>query len=535
MKHFLCLTLALALLTPHTASARKKPQQVTVAVMAINDFHGAFARDDYKGIPGGAALWQTVDSLKRVYPHHLVVTAGDNFGGSYFYYATQGRLMAPLFRGLGIDLSAVGNHEFDEGQDKLARRWADGPEGFAPGSFTYVCANVRGADGAIPPYLRPYAARSIDVGRGRQVKVGFVGLLTGSTPQQVSKSRIKGLTFDARYTAVLDSVKRLPDYATTIGDADVRLLLTHIGTAMQDGKAVWDDMAADNLAGLTANNWHGILTSHTHQAVEGRINSTAIPVVQGLCQGRYVSIVKATIDLRSHRVLKVETELCRTRTDLPLTGGAARFAALTDSLLAHTRTAGGTPLGERLTTAAAPLTHSRTDHMKQTALGTLVCRAYAEALRRHLALPDTLPIVGVSHFGSIRGGLADGPVRVLDVGEALPFSNELRIFRMKGADLQRLVEAGLANTAYGRIQTSWLDITADAKQHVTAMTYQGPTGQSRRLKAEDEVLVVADDFMTHGGDGYAPALFPDTLEMKVEGLPATTDAFINYLKTLPTI
>ena len=49
------------------------------------------------------------------------------------------------------------------------------------------------------------------------------------------------------------------------------------------------------------------------------------------------------------------------------------------------------------------------------------------------------------------------------------------------------------------------------------------------------MLVVADDFMTHGGDGYAPALFPDTLEMKVEGLPATTDAFINYLKTLPTI
>ncbi|MBQ5880737.1 MAG: hypothetical protein IIW61_03900 [Bacteroidaceae bacterium] len=96
---------------------------VTVAVFSINDFHASFVPDARKGIPGAAAVWQTLDSLKAVYPYHLTLSAGDNFGGSYFYKATKGCVMPVFFNGLGIRISALGNHEFDDGQAALADKW----------------------------------------------------------------------------------------------------------------------------------------------------------------------------------------------------------------------------------------------------------------------------------------------------------------------------------------------------------------------------------------------------------------------------
>ena len=67
--------------------------QQQVAIFSINDFHGALDRNDHKGIVGAANVLQTLDSLKHVYPCNITVSAGDNFGGSYFYNVTKGVLL----------------------------------------------------------------------------------------------------------------------------------------------------------------------------------------------------------------------------------------------------------------------------------------------------------------------------------------------------------------------------------------------------------------------------------------------------------
>ena len=99
----LCLCLAAA--GCRTVPAPAPPEDVTVAVFSVNDFHGAFVADGRKGIPGAPALWQTLDSLRRVYPNHITVSAGDNFGGSYFYQSTHGVLLP----GGGRAVGAVGH------------------------------------------------------------------------------------------------------------------------------------------------------------------------------------------------------------------------------------------------------------------------------------------------------------------------------------------------------------------------------------------------------------------------------------------
>lgn len=523
------------------ASVANVKDRITVAVFSINDFHGAFVRDDFKDIPGAAAVWQTLDSLKRIYPHHITVSAGDNFGGSYFYNATRQQSLFPqFFRDLGIRLSAVGNHEFDEGQDALAAKWSDvelTPRGW---SLRYVCANVRGKDGQTPEYMQPYAVEKIQISPDKALNVAFVGLIASSTPQQVSKRRIEGLSFSGNYTGILDSLKHTSGYED-VANAHIRLLLTHVGTKMLhgSGRPAWDDKDADNLAMLNDTLFHGILSSHSHQPVCGRINRAAYPVVQGKWHGNYIGLLKFTIDTLDMRVVDAEPQLIRVTPKHELAPGPRRLQAQIDELLATTRTPGGTPIGLQLTTAARTFVHDRDDKYRQTETGQLVCAAYAEAYRQASGTAgDEAVVVGGSHFGSIRSGITAGPVRVLDIGEILPFSNPLKVYRLSGKQLREFVEFGLHNRKYGWLQTANLEIKQNAAGQVTGLNYL-PTGDSRTprtpVKDKTPCILVADEFITNGGDGYDPAFFASLQEVNVENMPATTEAFIAYLKQIPEL
>ena len=55
------LALTLTAITSLTAAAQQQ-----VAIFSINDFHGAFVRNDHKGIVGAPSVLQTLDSLKQI-------------------------------------------------------------------------------------------------------------------------------------------------------------------------------------------------------------------------------------------------------------------------------------------------------------------------------------------------------------------------------------------------------------------------------------------------------------------------------------
>lgn len=534
MKHILFLFAShLFLSTPLTAQETmgKNNHCVTVAVISVNDFHASFVKRAESGIPGAAALWQTVDSLKKAYPLNITVSAGDNFGGSYYYNATKGCLMPALLHHLGIRLSALGNHEFDNGQDALADKWSGYPLRPKGWDITYVCANVRNAEGRVPDFAQPFAVKRIKLPGGRDISVAFVGLITGSTPQQASPSRLKGLSFDSNYAAVLDSVKHLPGF-DKVRSATARLVLTHIGsTATSDGKAEWDDAAAAGLSAMTDKTWNGFISSHTHECVSGTAGVAAYPIVQAGCYGAFVGLTRLKVDTVSMKLVDVRTECCRVNTAAPLSEAQQRFQSQIDSTLSATRTKGGSSLCDPVTRFARPLRHSRANGNKQTEVGTLVCRAYAETYRRAAQHSENDIIVGVSHFGSIRTGFPKGNITVLEVGDALPFSNDIAVFHVDGRTLRRLVEFGFFESTHGRLQTAWLEVeTKDGT--IGQLWYVGPGGKRQRIRNQTPCTIVVDDFITNGGDGYPKECFPAAKRDKSVSLPCTTDAFIRYLQSL---
>lgn len=510
-----------------------RAQTATVAVFSLNDFHGAFVSDPAKKIPGAAHVLATLDSLKRVYPYHVTVSAGDNFGGSYFYKATKGQLMPRFFAECGIRISAVGNHEFDDGVEELAKRWSDSPYKPTDWNLQYACANVRDASGKQPDYMQPFAVEEIQLSPTKRLSVAFVGLLTSATPSQVSKRRIQGLTFDGDYDEVLDSVATLKGYEA-VRKATLRMLLLHVGTQMENGKPVWDDPDADDMEEFDDPSFHALLTGHSHSPVCGHINEQQYAVVQGKWHGEYISVIKAVVDTVTMKVLSVEPMVIPTRTDLPLNARQQAFAHLVEKQLRETKM-GGAPLAEVLTQAKNTLIHDRDDKHKQTEMGRLVCEAYDVAARRALALPENKMVVGTSHFGSIRAGFTKGAVRVLDIGESLPFANSIRVFRLTGAELRELVAFGLTNMKFGFIQTSRLTFDYHADGTLKHIYYISPKGKRKKIKNNAEVYLAVDDFQANGGDGYDPHFFPKEKEILGLSLPTTTEAFIAYLRTLSEI
>ena len=84
------------------------------------------------------------------------------------------------------------------------------------------------------------------------------------------------------------------------------------------------------------------------------------------------------------------------------------------------------------------------------------------------------------------------------------------------------------------MQSAYLSIKRNDEGEVTAITYISPKGKKVKIKDNTKLILVADEFMTTGGDGYPTKYFPKEQLINTK-LPKTTDAFIAYLKRLPQI
>ncbi len=211
---------AIALLLVATSAAvaagpKPKPRppvvpqaNVSVQVLAVNDFHGNLepipstsSSGRIGTVPAGGVeyLATHVRDLEATSRNSIVVSAGDLIGAS--------PLLSALFHDeptieamnlIGLDLNAVGNHEFDEGVDELIRMQEGGchpvdgcldGDDFAGADFRFLAANVvweKSGKTVFPAYkIRNFQG----------ARVAFVGVVTRTTPTIVTPSGVAGLEF----------------------------------------------------------------------------------------------------------------------------------------------------------------------------------------------------------------------------------------------------------------------------------------------------------------------------------------------------
>src|SRR5699024_10207986 len=89
----------------------------TLTLLNINDFHG---RVDHQV---GMSLAATVEAERADNANSLFLSAGDDIGASLFVSSVQqDEPTIDYLNTLGLEASALGNHEFDRGVDDLTGR-----------------------------------------------------------------------------------------------------------------------------------------------------------------------------------------------------------------------------------------------------------------------------------------------------------------------------------------------------------------------------------------------------------------------------
>ena len=193
---------------PAQASQPKPPlimdkSEVEVQVLALNDFHGNLLPPTGSGgrvgtvNAGGAAYLAThVKNLEATNRNSIVVSAGDLIGASPLLSALfHDEPTIEAMNAIGLDLNAVGNHEFDEGATELLRMANGGchptdgcQDGtpFAGADFDFLAANVV-QESTGETLFAPYSIRNFN-----GAKVAFIGMTLEGTPQHRERGRHPG-------------------------------------------------------------------------------------------------------------------------------------------------------------------------------------------------------------------------------------------------------------------------------------------------------------------------------------------------------
>ena len=193
-------------------SCASKPQEVVI--LSVNDIHGH--------IEGMPKLAYIADSLRNIYPQLIIVSAGDNRTGNAYndkYPEYPNYPMIHLMNEIGFDVTALGNHEFDDNITGI-RFFASNAK------FPIICANTRFTgypDLKLPEYVT--ITRNID---GKDVKVLMLGMIETSNEGHPS-AHIKNMK-DVDFVAAKDIIK---DYLYLKDSCDVFVLLSHCGLTQE--------------------------------------------------------------------------------------------------------------------------------------------------------------------------------------------------------------------------------------------------------------------------------------------------------------
>ncbi|RLL67497.1 bifunctional metallophosphatase/5'-nucleotidase [Streptomyces sp. Z26] len=507
---------------------------VDVQMLSFNDFHGNL--EPPQGSSGKVTELQPDGSTKDVeaggveylasslrtaregHRYSVTAAAGDMVGGS--------PLLSGLFHdeptveamnGLDLDVTSVGNHEFDEGRAELERLQNGGchPEDgcaekgkkFGGADYPYLAANVTDEKTG-EPILRPY-----HVWKHKGVKIGFIGVTLEGTPDIVSADGVKGLKFH-------DEVETIDKYAKVLKRKGVNAVvaLVHEGGSPASpaynydcdspggGDGISGPIAA--IAEKTTSKVDAFVTGHTHQAYACTIpdpSGTPRTVTSAASFGKLYTDTTLTYDRATKDIVRTEV-------------GSANHVVSREQPKAEDMT----ELISRWGELAAPIAKrpigwisediaGRDGGAAEFPLGDLV----ADAQLAHAKEQDDSADLALMNPGGIRADLVhaasgdegDGVVTYEEGFTVQPFSNTVNLTDLTGEQLLQVLREQVSgdNEESPKVLqpsaglTYTLDMTKSGADRVVADS----------VKLNDEPLdagatyrVAVNSFLAGGGDGF---------------------------------
>ncbi|MEU8824391.1 bifunctional metallophosphatase/5'-nucleotidase [Streptomyces sp. NPDC048636] len=543
------------------ASGHRQDRTVDVQLLSFNDLHGnleppqgssgtvAETQPDgtTKAVPAGGAeyLASSLRKARAGHPYSVTAAGGDMIGAS--------PLMSGLFHDeptiealnkLDLDVTSVGNHEFDEGRAELTRMQKGGchpkdgcyekGKKFKGADFPYLAANVTDEKTG-KPLLKPYT-----VWKHKGVKIGFIGVTLEGTPDIVTAEGVKGLKFH-------DEVKTVNKYAKELYRKGVKSIVALIHEGGMPASSSYNyncdsPGAGDGVSGPIVDiaknlspKVDALVTGHTHQAYACTVpdpSGTPRTVTSAASFGRLYTDTTLTYDRRTGDIIRTSVK------------GAGSANHVVDR--EQPKAPDMTSLIGRWNKLAAPIANKPVGYVSaeipgrgstayETPLGDVITDAQLEALTPADKGGAQLALMNP---GGIRSDLAykasgsegDGVVTYGEAFTVQPFTNMMNVLDLTGAQLisglqQQVSGANESSPKILQVSkgfTYTLDLTKSGKDRVVT--------DSVKLNGEPidpakTYRVAMNEFLAGGGDGFAA--FKDG-KNKLVGA-SDLDAFTSYL------
>jgi 2',3'-cyclic-nucleotide 2'-phosphodiesterase (5'-nucleotidase family) len=377
-----------------------------LTILHSNDLHAHLLSDD-QGRGGFAYLATAVREERARSSASLYLNAGDLVQGTPVSTLYRGLPIYRIANRLGVDVSTLGNHEFDYG-------WLRIQNFIKAAKFPTVSANVVDGSGALLAG-RPYVIKSAG-----GIRVAVIGVLLGdlvgnlATPDKVGPWHL---------LPVVETVRK---YAAEVLDkSDLIVVLGHIHD--EEADAILQQVPAVSV----------VIVGHTHKAYahlhdfDGRVG--ALVTAYGVELGR----LDLQVDMTAHRLKSAEWKIIpidarKIVPDPRVAHQVAHWEAKVSKIV-------DVQIGE------AKRRFEKKD------LQMLIQRAMAEETGSDFAWVN---------LGNIRDVIPAGPVLARAIWNILPFDNAVVIGKFKGSQLPPKVREGQSIDSDREYTLATTDFTA---------------------------------------------------------------------------
>lgn len=478
---------------------------VELRILAVNDFHGNIATTSgsFGGTGRADFLAANIASARAGADNSIFVSAGDLIGAS--------PLISALFHDeptieamnlMGLEINAVGNHEFDEGPAELLRMANGGShpvdgdldgDPFLGADFDFLAANVR-VDATGETIFPGVAIRNY-----QGVRVAFIGMTLEGTPTIVTPSGVAGLTF-------LDEVATVNAIVPVLQARNIEaiVVLLHEGGSSDGGPQDCGSGLTGPVAEITAGLDDAVdlvIAGHTNDEFICEIDGKWVTMADNA--GRIftqidVSLNRVTKDLTVEAINNVFNLQAGVTPDADLTALIDKYATLSAPLA-------NTVIG----TTTSDITRTG-NSAGESALGDIIADAQLAATS---SASTGAAVVAFMNPGGIRNDIvfassgpeADGEFTFGEAFGVQPFGNSLVTMTLTGAQIDTLLEQQWVGQTSPRILqvSNGFTYTWDAaapdgsKVDPTTIMINGvvvdPTAQYR---------VTVNSFLADGGDNF---------------------------------
>lgn len=517
-----------------------------VHIIYFNDFHGNITEEitGKKRNMGMAKMVGYVNEFKATHPNTIVLSGGDNYQGTADSNLTFGKPVTAMMKGMNTLASAVGNHEFDWGYEKI-KGWAK------DGSFKYLASNIYDRKTNKPvSWASPYM-----IIKKSGIKIGIIGLAHPDTPSLAKAEYVENFEFRDPVKSANEWVKYLKSGKAKEGKPDVIIALTHIDSDQNfETKEITGNATklANEVKGLNL-----VLSAHSHRSVNGKVNN--VPILQAYCYGRAVGHVTLDVDKKviskkvkvsvkakndkkkaakkskykvvkktTYKVKDIATELYDASIIKDKIIKSAKADEFYTKLQAEIADKKNKVLGE----ATDTFTHNRSDKGSVTLLGRWACEVMADEAKAEIA---------IQNGGGLRRTLEKGKITMGDLYEIMPFDNYLTSMDLKGKDIKKAIDHGIDMPSTTDGAFSGLIVEYDGTKPYGSKITKITLSDGTPLEDEKTYRVVTNDFVFGGGDGYdfsgatnVSMTIPirDVLVSAIEKAKTITPKKVDYIKDI---